>query len=163
MGIKARARERYKQQYLRNMPDLKPHELEKLTNDAESDISDWAAFAKSEIELAQSAPVEEVARELAASLRNGDWQRVRDAVAILRQHGYGAEGQGVGPRCPKCKNHRIEVMYGLYVPDGEVSPHQATCRDCGYGRSSAQNLADFAQFFSPGSPGERNRGGKVNE
>jgi hypothetical protein len=54
---------------------------------------------------AHPAPVEEVARELAASLRNGDGQKVRDAVAILRQHGCGAQGQE--PRC-KCGHTRSE-------------------------------------------------------
>jgi hypothetical protein len=77
------------------------------------------------------------------------FQAYKNGIAeILHQHGHGAQGQGVGPRCPKCGGNTLHM--GRVNDQIRIVCLNQQCRILRF----PKELADFAQFFVPPVPPE---------
>jgi hypothetical protein len=72
------AREHWKQRLLHNLPDLKPHEVQKLMDDASEDIESWGELLERHLHSAAQPPKENRPRCLGTECHlHQPWPRSR--------------------------------------------------------------------------------------
>lgn len=76
------AREHWKQRLLYNLPDLKPHEVEKLMDDASEDIESWGALLERHLHSAAQPPAIELKERLSQILTETQHAKEQQRITL---------------------------------------------------------------------------------